>query len=109
MSGPGRYDNLHGDEPEIDSLANRAEAMRDVDAEIDRRLGRMDAEDAKRETLDRNMRILFRFKASRLIDEISHLIRMTDVPDREVMHAHLADNVVTQAAQLQSLCREMAK
>jgi len=39
--------SLHGDEPEIDALANRAEAMRDVDAEIDRRQEMMDAEDAK--------------------------------------------------------------
>ena len=43
----GRYDNQHGDEPEIDALANRAEAGRDVDAEIDRKIERMDAEDAK--------------------------------------------------------------
>jgi len=43
----GRYDNLHGDEPEIDALARNAEAGRDVDAEIDRKIERMDAEDAK--------------------------------------------------------------
>lgn len=40
-------DALHGDEPEIDRMASMAEAGRDVDAEIDRKLERMDAEDAK--------------------------------------------------------------
>ena len=100
-------DSLHGDEPEIDALANRAEAGRDVDAEIDRRLERMDAEDAKRKHGE--LRIAFRYKVSLLIDELAHLIRMSDVPGREVMHAHLADNVVTQAERLQNLCKEMAK
>ena len=41
----GRYDALHGDEPEIDALANRAEAMRDVDVEIDRQKERYAALD----------------------------------------------------------------
>lgn len=104
----GRYDNFHGDEPEIDALANRAEAMRDVDAEIDRRQAMMDADDAKR-TQGATMRQMFRYKASHMIDELAHLIRMSDVPGREVMHAHLADNVVTQAERLQQLCKEMAK
>lgn len=100
-------DALHGDEPEIDALANRAEAGRDVDAEIDRKLERMDAEDAKRKHGE--LRIAFRYRVSHLIDELAHLIRISDVPGREVMHAHLADNVVTQAERLQALCREMAK
>lgn len=43
----GRYDNLHGDEPEIDALAARAEATRPIDDEIDRKQERMDAENAK--------------------------------------------------------------
>lgn len=40
-------DSLHGDEPEIDALANQAEAGRDVDAEIDMRKERYASLDSK--------------------------------------------------------------
>lgn len=102
-------DALHGDEPEIDALANRAEATRDIDAEIDRKLGRMDAEDAKRTKRDRQavMAQDFRYRCGAMIRELTTLINWTDMPGG--LPAHAADNVAKQAERLQQLCREMAK
>jgi len=102
----GRYDNLSGDEPEYERMASMAEAGRDVDAEIDRKIERMDAEDAKR---NRHNALLMelRFKATTLIGEIGYLVRMSDVPNG--INSWTADNVAKQAERLQALCREMAK
>jgi len=106
--------SLHGDEPEIDALANRAEAMRDVDAEIDRRqammppddlsawVNKMNAEEAKRRTI-----VQLRWNATQMAESICNLIRMTDVPNGVASWS--ADNIAKQAERLQQLCREMAK
>ena len=99
-------DNLHGDEPEIDALASRAEAMRDVDAEIDRKQAMMDAEDANRKS---NERLLLQYQASLtfMIDGLSNLLRVslsvTNIPP------HSADHLVLQAERIQSLLRQMSK
>lgn len=102
----GRYDNLHGDEPEIDALANRAEAGRDVDAEIDRKLERMDAEDAKRTKRERDL-LQYQATLTFMIEGLSNLLRVSltvrNIPP------HSANHVVLQAERLQALCREMAK
>ena len=102
----GRYDNLHGDEPEIDALANRAEAGRDVDAEIDRRQAMMDAEDAKRTKRERDL-LQYQATLTFMIEGLSNLLRVSltvrNIPP------HSADHVVLQAERLQQLCREMAK
>lgn len=102
----GRYDNLHGDEPEIDALANRAEATRDIDAEIDRKQERMDAEDAKRKQYDSLLLADFRYRLMSAIREITYLQNWTDAKS---LNARSADMLVLQAERLQKLCREMAK
>lgn len=102
----GRYDNLHGDEPEIDALANRAEAGRDIDAEIDRKLGMMDAEEAKRAKHERDL-LQYQATLTFMIEGLSNLLRVSltvrNIPP------HSADHVAFQAERLQQLCREMAK
>lgn len=102
----GRYDNLHGDEPEIDALARNAEAGRDVDAEIDRKLERMEEWDKKR---DERLRNLLQYQAmiTFMIDELSNLLRVSLTVVN--LPSHSADNVAKQAERLQALCREMAK
>lgn len=93
-------DNLHGDEPEIDALANRAEAMRDVDAEIYQRKERYSGLDSKTVSaasgiVDLSLRIialctdLARFPLAASPDEVIEI------------EGHLAG--------LKTLAREMAK
>lgn len=106
----GRYDNLHGDEPEYERMASMAEAGRDVDAEIDRKKAQMDAEDAlfaqakRKEAMAQD----FRYRCCAIIRELTTLIGWTDMPGGP-LPSHAADNVAKQAERLQALCREMAK
>jgi len=93
-------DSLMGDEPEIDALANRAEAMRDIDAEIDRKKERYAMLDSKVVST-----------ASGIVETSLRIISLcTDMarfplaasPDEVIeIEAHLAH--------LKTLCREMAK
>lgn len=99
-------DSLMGDEPEIDALASRAEAMRDVDAEIDRKQAMMDAEDAKRKPYDNLLLIDFRYRLTAAIREITFLQNWTDAKS---LNARSVDMLVLQAERLQKICREMAK
>ena len=102
-------DSLMGDEPEIDALAANAERTRDVDAEIDRKLAMMDAEDAKRAQEKRlaKLRDDIRYKAAGMVSDLAYLIKWTDA--EFIIGPHSADDLVKQAAKLQELCRSMTK
>ena len=96
----GRYDNLHGDEPEIDALASRAEAMRDVDAEIDRKLERYEALDPA--TL--NDAVTIQQTAIKLIRRLSEMAEWPiSVSKRD------ADLMMGDAKKLYDAVQEMAK
>lgn len=99
-------DSAHGDEPEYERMASMAEAGRDVDAEIDRKLERMDAEDAKRKQYDSLLLADFRYRLMSAIREITYLQNWTDAKS---LNARSADMLVLQAERLQKICREMAK
>ena len=93
-------DSLHGDEPEIDALANRAEAMRDVDAEIDRKKEQYAMLDRK--TVSTASGIVE--TSLRIISLCTDMARfpLAASPDEVIeIEAHLAH--------LKTLCREMAK
>jgi len=96
-------DSLHGDEPEIDALANRAEAGRDIDAEIDRRQEMMDAVNKQYDSL---LLADFRYRLTSAIRELTFLQNWTDAKS---LNARSADMLVLQAERLQKICREMAK
>ena len=93
-------DSLMGDEPEIDALANRAEAMRDVDAEIDRKLERYEALDPA--TL--NDAVTIQQTAIKLIRRLSEMAEWPiSVSKRD------ADLMMHDAKNLYDAVREMAK
>jgi uncharacterized membrane protein len=102
----GRYDNLHGDEPEYERMASMAEAGRDVDAEIDRKQAQMDAEDAKRQQYESMLAIDFRYRLMAAIREITFLQNFMDAKS---LNTRSVDMLVLQAERLQKICREMAK
>ena len=96
----GRYENLHGDEPDYERMAAMAESTRDVDAEIDRKKEQYAMLDSKVVST-----------ASGIVETALRVISLcTDMarfplaasPDEVIeIEAHLAH--------LKTLCREMAK
>lgn len=111
----GRYDNLHGDEPEIDTLAARAEATRPIDDEIDHKLGIMlmdsvysqiDSAEAAKNERERMMR-KYQTDITFMIETLSNLLRVS--VNVNIIPSHSIDHVVLQATRLQALCREMVK